>query len=326
MILLTGGAGYIGSHVNKYLNKNGCKTIIFDNLENGHRSNVKWGKFVEGDLRNYNDIQKLFEDNEISGVIHFASYAYVGESMENPQKYYHNNVVGTINLLRAMLENDVKNIVFSSTCATYGMPNSLPIREDHIQNPINPYGASKLMIERILKDYHMIGKINYVALRYFNAAGADPDGEIGENHHPETHLIPLVLDAAIGRRENIKVFGDDYDTVDGTCIRDYIHVFDLAQAHLKALNYIIQNGGSEVFNLGNGSGYSVKEIIETVKSITGKEFDVIIESRRPGDPDSLVGSAEKAKRILGWSPKYHDISDIISTAWNWHKKLYGIEV
>jgi len=321
MILIVGGAGYIGSQMNKRLNIRGYETIVFDNLSYGHRDFVKWGIFEGGDLGNIDDIRRVFKKYPIEAVMHFAAFTYVGESVENPQKYYLNNLRNTLNLLEVMLENDVKQFVFSSTCATYGNPQEIPMTEDHPQNPINPYGKGKLMVEQILSDYSAAYNLRYVSLRYFNASGADPDSEIGELHDPETHLIPLILDAAIGKREHIQIFGTDYDTTDGTCIRDYIHVFDLAEAHIKALEYLENGGKSEVFNLGNGNGFSVREVIETAQKITGKEIKVVEVDRRPGDPPILVGSSKKAREVLKWEPKYDDLSSIIETAWNWHKKL-----
>ncbi len=323
MILITGGAGYIGSHINKELNKRGYKTLVFDNLIYGHREFVKWGDFIFGDLGNIEHIRLVFKKFPIKAVMHFAAFAYVGESVENPQKYYINNLKNTLNLLQVMLENKVRFFIFSSTCATYGIPEKIPIPEDHPQNPINPYGKSKLMIEHVLEDYSKAYGLKYVSLRYFNAAGADPDCEIGEWHEPETHLIPLVLDVAIGKREFVKVFGTDYPTPDGTCIRDFIHVSDLADAHILALEYLLNGGESQVFNLGNGNGFSVMEVIKKAEEITGKKINYIEWDRRSGDPPILVGSSEKIKNILNWKPKYYDISFIIKTAWEWHKKLYN---
>ncbi len=318
-ILVCGGAGYIGSHINKQLNTEGYETIVFDNLIYGHREAVKWGTFVQGDLSNIEDIEKVFSEYKIDAVFHFAAYAYVGESVDKPEKYYYNNVVNTLNLLKVMMKYDCKKIIFSSTCATYGEPEKLPITEDMPQRPINPYGATKLMVERIFRDYAMAYDLKFVVLRYFNAAGADPDGEIGESHNPETHIIPLVLDAAGGKRPDIKVFGTDYDTRDGSCIRDYIHVTDLAEAHLLSLHYLEQGKGCEFFNLGNASGTSVLEVIDSVKRVTGKDFKVVYSARRAGDPATLVGSSEKAMKILGWKPKYADIDTIVKHAWNWHE-------
>lgn len=317
-ILICGGAGYIGSHVNKLLHRQGYETIIFDNLIYGHREAVKWGEFVQGDLKNTGELDSVFMSNHIDAVFHFAAYAYVGESVTEPEKYYFNNVCNTLNLLNVMKKNHCKRIVFSSTCATYGMPEITPITEDMEQNPINPYGATKLMVERILRDYHDAYGLEYAVLRYFNAAGADPDGELGESHNPETHIIPLVLGAASGEREDIKVFGTDYDTPDGSCIRDYIHVSDLADAHLAALRYLEQGGESDFFNLGNEKGTSVLEIIEAAKMVTGRDITVIYGDRREGDPPKLVGSRKKAEKILGWKPRYDEIETIIKHAWQWH--------
>lgn len=321
MILIVGGAGYIGSHLNKEISKKGYKTVVFDNLSYGYEKFVKWGIFERGDLGDIEDIRKVFKKYRIEAVMHFAAFTYVGESVEDPQKYYMNNVKNTLNLLQVMLEENVKYFVFSSTCATYGNPARIPITENHPQNPINPYGKSKLIVEEILKDYSDAYGLKYASLRYFNAAGADPDCEIGEMHDPETHLIPLVLDAASSKREDIKIFGTDYDTSDGTCIRDYIHVTDLADAHILALEYLQKGGKSDIFNLGNGNGFSVKEVIETAREITGKPIKEVEVERRPGDPPVLIGSSKKAMEILKWKPKYHDLSRIIETAWKWHKKV-----
>lgn len=319
-ILVCGGAGYIGSHVNKILNQEGYETIVFDNLLYGHREAVKWGNFVLGDLGNIDELEAVFAQNSIEAVFHFAAFAYVGESVTNPEKYYYNNVSNTLNLLSIMRKYKCNKIIFSSTCATYGMPQTMPITEDMEQKPINPYGASKLMVERILRDYNEAYGLEYVVLRYFNAAGADPERELGESHEPETHIIPLVLDAASGKRKDIKVFGTDYNTPDGSCIRDYIHVSDLASAHLLALQYLENGGKSDFFNLGNEKGTSVLEIIDTVKNVTKRDFLVTYADRRAGDPPKLVGSREKAERILGWKPQYGEIETIITHAWNWYSK------
>ena len=319
-ILVCGGAGYIGSHINKQLNLEGYDTIVFDNLVYGHREAVKWGEFVQGDLSNISEIEAVFNIHTIDAVFHFAAYAYVGESVEEPEKYYYNNVVNTLNLLKVMRAHGCDKIIFSSTCATYGEPERVPITEDMPQNPINPYGMTKLTVERIFRDYAAAYGLHFAVLRYFNAAGADPDGEIGESHNPETHIIPLVLDAASGKRPDIKVFGTDYDTPDGSCIRDYIHVTDLADAHLLALHYLENGGSSDFFNLGNAKGTSVLEVVDSVKRVTGRDFKVVLADRRPGDPAKLVGSSEKAQRVLGWKPKYADIDTIVSHAWNWHEK------
>lgn len=316
-ILVCGGAGYIGSHINKQLYKEGYETIVFDNLIYGHREAVKWGTFVEGDLKNIEDIEAVFQKYEIEAVFHFAAFAYVGESVQEPEKYYYNNVVNTLNLLQVMKKYGCKKIIFSSTCATYGEPERIPITEDMIQKPINPYGATKLMVERILQDYQKAYGLEYVVLRYFNAAGADPEGEIGESHNPETHIIPLVLDAASGKREDIKVFGTDYDTPDGSCVRDYIHVYDLATAHALALHHLEAGKESLFLNLGNEAGTSVLEVINSVKKVTGKEFKVTLDGRRAGDPAKLVGSSKKAQEILGWKPIYGNIDVIVEHAWKW---------
>ena len=319
MILVVGGAGYIGSHANKELNRRGYQTLVYDNLVYGHKESVKWGKLEIGDLAEKEHLEQVFQENLIDAVLHFAAYAYVGESVTEPAKYYNNNVCNTINLLDVMRKYKVNNIIFSSTCATYGIPEKMPITEDMPQNPVNPYGATKKMVERILEDYHKAYGVQYCCLRYFNAAGADPDGEIGESHTPETHLIPLILDAASGKRESISIFGTDYPTEDGTCIRDYIHVTDLADAHIRALEYLKQGGESTCFNLGNGNGDSVRHVIEVVKQVTGKEFKVKEEKRRAGDPPVLIGSAEKAEKVLGWKPKYAEIETIVEHAWKWHE-------
>lgn len=320
MILIVGGAGYIGSHINKMLHKNGYETLVYDNLVYGHKEAVKWGILQIGDLADTEKLNELFETYEIEAVFHFAAYAYVGESVTNPSKYYQNNVANTLHLLDVMVKHQVNYLVFSSTCATYGIPHRVPITEEMEQNPINPYGRSKLMIEQILADYHKAYGINYCCLRYFNAAGADPEGEIGESHMPETHLIPLVLAAAAGDRENIKVFGTDYPTKDGSCIRDYIHVTDLADAHLKAMSYLMNGGESTCMNLGNRKGTSVLEMIQEAEKVTGRAIPVIFDARREGDPPALVGSAEKAEKLLGWIPQYSAIDVILEHAWNWYCK------
>lgn len=324
-ILVTGGAGYIGSHSVLTLQKAGYEVIILDSLVYGHQDlveNVLKAKLIVGSTCDRALLREVFANHQIDAVMHFAAYAYVGESVTEPAKYYDNNVVGTLTLLEAMLEANVKTFVFSSTCATYGVPDSVPITEDQSQNPINPYGATKLMVERILQDFSHAYDFRSVCLRYFNAAGADPEGNLGEDHNPETHLIPLVLQTALGQRESVSVFGTDYDTPDGTCIRDYIHVLDIAQAHILALKYLMDNGATDVFNLGNASGFSVKEVIETARKITGKEIKAEFGDRRPGDPPALVGSGAKAQKILGWQPAYSNLDDIISHAWQWHQKRH----
>ena len=318
-ILIVGGAGYIGIHVNKELNKSGYNTIVYDNLIYGHKDAVKWGIFEFGDLNDKNRLNEVFEKYDIKAVFHFAAFAYVGESVENPSKYYNNNVSNTINLLDVMVKHNVKYFIFSSSCATYGEPKKMPITENMIQNPINPYGRTKLMVEKILEDYEKAYGLHSCCLRYFNAAGDDPDGEIGERHDPETHIIPLTIFAALGKRDSIKVYGTDYETPDGTCIRDYIHVLDLADAHIKALKYIEEKNISDRFNLGTKNGTSVLEIVNAIKRESGVDFKVDFVDRRAGDPAVLIGSNEKAKNILNWEPKYSDIDYIVKTAWNWHK-------
>ena len=315
MILVVGGAGYIGSHTVKFLLDNNYNCVVADNLVYGHKEAVdKRAVFEKADLADKQSLDKIFKTYKIDTVVHFAAYAYVGESVTNPQKYYHNNVIGTLNLLDVMLENNVKKIVFSSTCATYGEPQYTPIDEKHSQNPINPYGRSKLMIEQIFEDYKKAYGLKYIALRYFNAAGASSDSTIGESHNPETHLIPLVL-RAIQNNTSVKVFGTDYDTPDGTCIRDYIHVEDLALAHKLAVENLEKYQG--YINLGTGIGTSVKEIIHAAEKVSGKTCNVEIVERREGDPARLYANNTKAKEVLGWNPKYTSIEDIIQTAWNW---------
>lgn len=316
MILVFGGAGYIGSHTVKHLLDNGYQVVVADNLIYGHREAVdKRAVFEHADLLDKYSLQQLFNKHKIDAVIHFAAFAYVGESVAEPQKYYFNNVVGTINLLNVMMEHNVKDIVFSSTCATYGEPKYTPIDENHPQNPINPYGRTKLMIEQIFADYERAYGLRHIALRYFNAAGCSADGSIGESHTPETHLIPLVLKAITGERKSISVFGTDYDTPDGTCIRDYIHVEDLALAHRLALEKLPVYSGC--INLGTGIGTSVKEIIIAAEEVSGKKCPVEYGNRRAGDPARLFADNRKAKEILGWEPAYKNIKDIIQTAWNW---------
>jgi UDP-glucose 4-epimerase len=320
-VLVTGGAGYIGSHCCKALSQKGFHPVTIDNLEYGHQNFVKWGDFFQGDIGDPIDLKKCFDQYQIDAVMHFAAYAYVGESVVNPLKYYENNLRNTIELLHAVIKNKIKYCVFSSTCSTYGIPVKTPIDESHPLNPINPYGNTKRMIEVILEDYAKAYGLKSISLRYFNAAGADPGGEIGEDHSPETHLIPLVLDAAIGKRESIKVFGTDYQTPDGTCIRDYIHVTDLAEAHILALQRLMDGADSSVYNLGNGRGFSVLEVIECARQITAKNIAAENTTRRPGDPPVLIASNQKAVNELGWKPKYADLKDIIGTAWRWHQNL-----
>ncbi|WP_026079958.1 UDP-glucose 4-epimerase GalE [Spirulina subsalsa] len=327
-ILVTGGAGYIGSHAVLELKKAGYPVVILDNLVYGHQELVEQVLGVElivGDTCDRTLLDQLFQTYPIGAVMHFAAYAYVGESVTDPAKYYQNNVVGTLTLLEAMRQAGINKFVFSSTCATYGMPEILPIPEDHPQAPINPYGTSKLMVEQILSDYSHAYGFNSVRFRYFNAAGADQSGTLGEDHNPETHLIPLTLYAAMGKRDSISIFGTDYPTPDGTCIRDYIHVTDLASAHLLGLEYLLKGGETAVFNLGNGNGFSVREVIDTVKRITGRDFKVVECDRRPGDPPVLVGNSEKARKILNWTPQYADLDVIIADAWQWHQKRHYVK-
>jgi UDP-glucose 4-epimerase len=324
-ILVTGGAGYIGSHAVLALKRAGYQVVILDNLVYGHRDLVEKVLGVELVVGDTNDrvlLDDLFKSRNIAAVMHFSAYAYVGESVTNPAKYYRNNVIGTITLLEAMLDASIKNFVFSSTCATYGVPTIVPIPEDHPQNPINPYGATKLMVERILADFDVAYDFKSVRFRYFNAAGADPSGLLGEDHNPETHLIPLVLQTALGKRESVAIFGTDYPTDDGTCVRDYIHVNDLADAHVLGLEYLLKGGDSAIFNLGNGSGFSVREVIDTARQVTGKQIAVVECDRRPGDPPALIGSGDKARQILGWEPKYSSLKDIITHAWQWHQQRH----
>jgi UDP-glucose-4-epimerase GalE len=318
-ILVVGGAGYIGSYMCKYLSKNGYHPVILDNLIYGHREAVKWGSFFKGSMDDSALLDQIFSEHQIAAVMHFAAFCYVGESVLQPARYYRNNVANTLNLLEFMNKRGVRSFIFSSSSATYGEPVEIPITENHTQNPINPYGRSKLMVEQIMEDFSHAYKSECVSLRYFNAAGADPDGELGEDHNPETHLIPLVLKTAIGKREMINIFGDDYPTKDGTCIRDYIHIDDLAQAHLLALKRLLSGLPGGCFNLGNGSGHSVMQLIETARKVTGKTIPSKVVDRRPGDPAVLIGSSEKAIKTLGWHPRFPELETIIETAWKWHK-------
>ncbi len=322
-ILIVGGAGYIGTHMVKDLLKAGFDVITLDNLSTGHRDLLPGGIFVEGDLGDERMIDRLFSTHQISAVMHFAAFSLVGESVENPLKYYRNNLAATTALLRAMIRHDVKRFIFSSTAAVYGEPLEVPIKEDHPCNPTNPYGMSKIAVERMLQDCDSAYGLKYISLRYFNASGADESGTIGERHTNETHLIPLVLKVATGERENISIYGTDYPTPDGTCLRDYIHVSDLTQAHLLALEALLSGGESAVYNLGNNRGYSVREVIELAGKVTGKKIPVIEADRRPGDPARLIASSEKIKKSLGWKPKYENLETIIKTAWAWHQKEAG---
>ncbi|MDD6645970.1 MAG: UDP-glucose 4-epimerase GalE [Oscillospiraceae bacterium] len=319
-ILVLGGAGYIGSHTVYRLIEQGYKVVVFDNFETGYYEAIHPDAEVyEGDLRNRADIDNVFdEESDIDAVIHFAANSLVGESMVKPLKYYDNNICGTKVLLESMVAHNINRIVFSSTAATYGEPIHTPILENDPTNPTNCYGETKRAMERMFYWTEQAHGMKYVSLRYFNACGAHISGKIGEAHNPESHLIPIILQTANGTRDHISVFGTDYDTPDGTCIRDYIHVTDLAQAHILAVEYLINGGESDIFNLGNGVGFSVKEVIETAKKVTGKEIKVVEENRRAGDPAVLIASSEKAKKVLGWNPQYNELSTIIETAWKWH--------
>lgn len=317
-VLVTGGAGYIGSHTVAALLEKGERVVVVDNLYQGHREALLGGKLYEGDLRDEAFLSRVFAENEIDGVIHFAANSLVGESMKDPGKYYHNNVYGTLCLLEQMKKADVKRIVFSSTAATYGEPERVPIDEYDRTRPTNAYGETKLAMENMIRWFDSAHGIRFVSLRYFNAAGAHERGEIGEDHKPETHLIPLVLQVALGQRDFISVFGDDYPTDDGTCIRDYIHVSDLADAHLLALEKLRAGGESAVYNLGCGLGYSVKQVIDTAREVTGHPIPVKMEARRAGDPAILVASSARARQELGWKPSREALSEIIASAWRWH--------
>ncbi|QWE24994.1 UDP-glucose 4-epimerase GalE [Polynucleobacter sp. AP-Elch-400A-B2] len=319
-ILVTGGGGYIGSHACKALADAGYLPITYDNFVYGHQSAVQWGPYYEGDICDRNSLAEAFELYQPEAVLHFAAYAYVGESVINPGKYYRNNVVGSLTLLEVMRDYGVKKIIFSSTCATYGLPAYSPIDEVHSQRPISPYGASKLMIERIISDFEVAHDIKSISLRYFNAAGADPAGKIGEDHNPETHLIPLLFNVALGRTPAITIFGSDYETSDGTCIRDYIHVADLADAHLKALLFLEENMQSQSFNLGGGRGYSVIEVIREAEAVIGKKIQFNFGARREGDAPILVANSNKAKEMLSWAPNFPELKDILRTSWKWHSK------
>ncbi len=319
MILVTGGAGYIGSHMVKELRERKSDVVVYDNLSTGHIESVGDAPFVKGDLFDVELLRKTIRDFKVDSVIHFAAYSLVGESMSNPAKYYHNNVAGTLSLLDAMIAENVKYLVFSSSAATYGDCGNDLITEDSPQNPTSVYGQTKLMMEQFMSDYDKAYGMKYVALRYFNAAGAHRLGEIGEAHKPESHLIPLILQVASGQRDYIGVFGEDYPTRDGTCIRDYIHITDLADAHIRALDYLKVGGKSTHYNLGNGNGFSVMEVIDTVEKVTGEKISRKIEGRRAGDPATLVASSEKIKKELGWSPRYDTLEEIVSSAWKWHK-------
>ena len=319
-IMVLGGAGYIGSHMVDWLLDYGEEPVVVDNLVTGHRAAVNpKAKFYEGDVADKDFMRRVFKENpDVDAVIHFAAYSLVGESMGKPLKYFDNNVTGLIKLLEVMKEVGVKRLVFSSSAATYGIPDHMPIKETDPQNPINPYGESKLIMENIMKWADEAYGIKYVALRYFNVAGAKPDGSIGEDHNPETHLMPIILQVAEGKRDKLQVYGDDYDTPDGTNIRDYVHPFDLAAAHMLAVKYLREGHDSDAFNLGSATGFSNLEMLKAAREVTGKEIPAEIAGRRGGDPDSLVAASDKARKILGWKPEYDDVHKIIETAWAWH--------
>lgn len=317
-ILVVGGAGYIGAHMVRQLANAGCGVVILDNLSTGNRKLLKGGEFIQGNLGDADLLDRVFNRHAFDAVMHFAAFSQVGESMHQPLAYYRNNLAETVALLDAMVRHDVKRFIFSSTAAVYGEPVAIPITETHPCAPTNPYGNTKLAVERMLADCDAAYGLKYTALRYFNAAGADVSGEIGELHDPETHLIPIVLKAADGQIDHIRVFGTDYPTTDGTCIRDYVHVNDLAQAHLLALDALLEGGDSAIYNLGSSNGYSVKEVIAKAEGVTGKKIPVVEAPRRPGDPAILVASSDKIMRELGWTPDYDNLEKIIQTAWNWH--------
>lgn len=318
-VLVTGGAGYIGSHTVQALRSAGHDVVVFDDLSTGHRESVPQIPFIQGDIARADDLNRAFGQYQFDAVMHFAAKSLVGESMQHPAMYYHNNVVGGATLLEIARNHGVQHFIFSSTAAVYGEPESVPITEDHPLRPTSVYGRTKLIFEQMLQDYHDIYGLKYAALRYFNAAGADPGGQIGEDHNPETHLIPIILEVALGKRPHVTIFGTDYATDDGTCVRDYIHVTDLAQAHVLALEGLASGVPSGVYNLGNGNGFSVREVIETAERVVGAPIAVQDGPRRAGDPAVLVASAEKAKQVLGWKPQYGSLEDIVSSAWNWHR-------
>lgn len=320
-ILVTGGAGYIGSHIVKCLGEKGYDVVVYDNLSKGHRAAVLYGTLLVGDLANTSLLNQVIQDFKPDAVMHFAASIEVGESVKKPVQYYHNNTANTINLLDVLLRHDIHNFIFSSTAAVYGNPENVPVTEDAGIKPINPYGQAKAFAEKVMEDISASGSFRYVALRYFNAAGADPRGRIGERHDPESHLIPLVLKTAKGEQEAIKVYGSDYPTPDGTCIRDYIHVEDLADAHLLALEYLRESGMSNVFNCGYGHGYSVKQVIDEAKKVTGTDFKVEHAGRRAGDPPILVADNSKIKKTLNWTPRYDSLEYIVKTAWEWERKV-----
>jgi len=317
-ILVTGGAGYIGSHTAKSLSRAGFAPVVYDNLSAGHRWSVKWGPLIEADLSDKASLKQALKEHNVTAAIHFAAHAYVGESAQEPRRYFQNNVANTLILLDALLDAGISHVVFSSSCAVYGEPRSLPISESHTKLPVNPYGESKLFIERVLEWYGRAYGMRWAALRYFNAAGADPEGELGEVHHPETHLVPCLIEAALGRLDTVELFGDDYPTPDGTAVRDYVHVSDLAEAHVATLQHLVSGGESFSANLGSGHGASVREVVSVVEHVSGKPIHTKIAPRRPGDPAILVADPTLVGKIIGWRAKHSSLEHIVSTAWNWH--------
>ena len=320
-ILVAGGAGYIGSHMIKHFLQTDHEVLILDNLSTGYEDNCQGLPLHKIDLKDKDQVLQFLKTQSFDAVMHFASFINVGESYHHPEKYYQNNVINSFHLLEAMIECGIKNFIFSSSAAVYGEPIQIPINEDHPIAPVNPYGSTKAEVEKKLEEYRLNKGLNYISLRYFNACGAHPDGSIGERHNPETHLIPLILQAASGRRKNIQIHGDDYDTSDGTCVRDYIHVMDLVEAHLLALNSLINNGQSSIYNIGNNQGFSVKEIIQAAEAVTQKQIPIEMGERRKGDPAKLIANNQKIIQELNWHPRYSDLNTILSTAWQWEKKL-----
>jgi len=319
-ILVTGGAGYVGSCVCKSLARAGYTPVVLDNLVAGHRAAVRWGRFFQGHIDDGALLKEIFTSFDIAAVMHFAAFCYVGDSVKEPARYYRNNVAATLALLTAMVESGVSNFIFSSSCAVYGNPGEIPISETHPTCPVNPYGRTKLMVEMMLRDLSEANGLHAVSLRYFNAAGADPEGELGEDHRPETHLIPLVLQVALGKRPHIEIYGDDYPTKDGTCVRDYIHIDDLARAHILALERLLDGSAGGAYNLGNGTGYSVREVIETARRVTGRPIVEKVSQRRAGDPPVLVSAGKKAAAELNWSARFTSLDAIVETAWRWHMR------
>lgn len=327
-VLVTGGAGYIGSHTIRALSAAGYDVLVYDSLEKGHRAAVANYRLIVGDTSDGLKLERVLREFGVAAVVHFAAYIEAGESVRDPGKYFRNNTAGTLSLLEAMVRNEVRQLVFSSTAAVYGDPERVPIREEDRKQPTNPYGESKLMVERMLDAFGSAYGLRSISLRYFNAAGCEPGGLLGEDHRPETHLIPIILQVALGQRESIGIYGDDYDTRDGTCVRDYVHVNDLATAHVLALQHLERGAERDAFNLGNGSGFTVREVIEAARKVTGHPIPAVTQPRRPGDPAQLVASSEKAQRELGWQSKHSDLHEIIRTAWNWkkaHPEGYGEE-